>query len=369
MKKILLVFGTRPEAIKMAPLVNQFKKNENFEVKVCVTGQHREMLNSVLEVFNIVPNFNLDIFKHGQSIVEIQTKTMNRLDELFKNEKFDMVLVHGDTIATSSTAQVAFLNKIPVGHIEAGLRSYNINSPFPEEANRKITGVLSTMHFAPTEGNKQNLIKEGIKENIFVTGNTVIDALKDVIDDNYIFENNFLKNYDFKNNKTILLTCHRRENWGEPMENIFNGINEVVKKNDKVNVIYPIHLNPLIREVAKKILGSNDRIQIIEPLDYEPFANLINKIDIIVTDSGGIQEEAPALGKPVLVVRMETERPEAVEAGTVKVIGVNKEDIVEQCNLLLLDENQYKKMSKAANPYGTGDACSKIIDCIAKYLK
>ncbi len=368
MIKTLVVFGTRPEGIKMAPLVNKLKTNKNFEVKVCITGQHKEMLDSVLEIFSIKEDYNLDVFEHGQSVVDIQIKTMKGLDKIFKKEKFDIVLVHGDTIATSSASQVAFLNKILVGHVEAGLRSHNINSPFPEEGNRKITGVLSELHFAPTKGNVKNLNKENIAENIFITGNTVIDALKYVIDDSD-FEDEFLKEYDFKNNKTILLTCHRRENWGKPMENIFNGIKDVVENNRKVHVIYPIHLNPNIRVVAKKILGEEDRVHLIEPLDYKPFANLINRADIIVTDSGGIQEEAPALGKPVLVVREETERPEAVEAGTVKIIGVNKDDIIREVNHLVRDGEEYKKMSKAVNPYGNGKACEKIMESIENYFK
>lgn len=364
MYKVLSVFGTRPEAIKMAPLVKKLEKVDMIESKVCITGQHKEMLDSVLEIFDIKPDYNLNVFKHNQSVVEIMTKTMMGVDEILQNEKFDLVLVHGDTIVTSAVAQVAFLNKVKVGHVEAGLRSGNIYSPFPEEANRKIAGVLANIHFAPTIGNYNNLVSEGIKKDIHIVGNTVIDAMLSVVDENYKFENELLNTLDFKNNKTILFTCHRRENWGKPMENIFNGMRYIAEKNENVNIIYPVHLNPNIKKLADEILGGLENIHLIAPLDYTPFANLISKIDLVVTDSGGIQEEAPTLGKPVLVVRTETERPEAVQAGTVKVIGVEKEDVIREIQLLLDDEDEYSKMSNAVNPYGDGTTSDKIIELI-----
>ncbi len=369
MYKVLSVFGTRPEAIKMAPLIKKLEKFEKIESKVCITGQHKEMLNSVLNIFDIEADYNLNVFKHNQSVIEIMTKTMNGVNEILLNEKFDLVLVHGDTIATSAVSQVAFLNKVKVGHVEAGLRSGNIYSPFPEEANRKITGVLANIHFAPTIGNYNNLIFEGIKKDIHIVGNTVIDAMLSVIEDNYTFQNEFLNNFDFENKKIVLFTCHRRENWGKPMEDIFNAMKYIATKNENVHIIYPVHLNPNIKELANKILSSCENIHLIEPLDYKPFANLINKVDLVVTDSGGVQEEAPTLGKPVLVVRTETERPEAVNAGTVKVIGVNKENIVSEIQLLIDNEAEYKKMSNAVNPYGDGKTSEKIVDLIYDYLK
>ncbi len=369
MYKVLTVFGTRPEAIKMAPVVKKLENFEGIDNKVCITGQHKEMLDSVLKIFDIKPDYNLDVFKHNQSVVDIMTKTMQGVNDILLNEEYDLVLVHGDTIVTSAVSQVAFLNKVKVGHVEAGLRSGNINSPFPEEANRKIAGVLANIHFAPTNGNYNNLILEGIKEDIHVVGNTVIDAMLSVIDDNYKFDIDLLNDMDYENNKVILFTCHRRENWGKPMEDIFNGVKEVALNNKNVQVIYPVHLNPKIRELANDILGSVENIHLISPLDYTPFANLISKVDLLVTDSGGIQEEAPTLGKPVLVVRTETERPEAVNAGTVKVIGVKKEDVIRELELLLNNEEEYKKMSNAVNPYGDGTTTDKIIEIIYDYLR
>ncbi len=369
MYKVLSVFGTRPEAIKMAPVIKKLQQFDKIESKVCITGQHQEMLNSVLEIFDIKPDYDLKVFKHNQSVVEIMTKTMNGVNKLLLNEHFDLVLVHGDTIATSAVSQVAFLNKVKVAHVEAGLRSGNIYSPFPEEANRKITGTIANLHFAPTIGNYNNLVFEGIKRDIHVVGNTVIDAMLSVIEDNYKFNNELLNNFDFENNKVILFTCHRRENWGKPMEDIFSAIRHIATKNKNVHIIYPVHLNPTIKNLAEELLEGISNIHLIEPLDYTPFANLINKVDLVVTDSGGIQEEAPTLGKPVLVVRTETERPEAVSAGTVKVIGVKKEDIIEEIQLLIDDEEEYKKMSNAVNPYGDGKTAEKIIDLIYDYLK
>lgn len=369
MIKVLSIFGTRPEAIKMAPLVIELEKNKNIESKVCVTAQHREMLDQVLELFKITPNHDLNIMSHGQSIIDIISKSMYGLDEIIKKESPDLVLVHGDTSTTYVGAYCAFLNKVPVGHVEAGLRSGNIYSPFPEEMNRKLTSSIAELHFAPTEGNRDNLLREGIDSNkIFITGNTVIDALLGVIRADYTFEEDILNKLDYENKKIISLTCHRRENWGKPMENIFNAINDVVIKNPEVELVFPIHKNPEIRALAKKLLGNNSRIHIIEPLDYEPFANLMSKSYLILTDSGGIQEEAPSLGKPVVVMRTETERPEAVKAGTVKIAGVERDDVFNIINSLINDKNEYSKMANATNPYGDGLTSKRIIEIIENYF-
>ncbi|WP_099190053.1 non-hydrolyzing UDP-N-acetylglucosamine 2-epimerase [Tepidibacter mesophilus] len=367
--KVMTVFGTRPEAIKMAPLVKKMDKNDNIDSIVCVTAQHREMLDSVLKIFDIKPKYDLNIMKHGQTITDVTNRVLKELESVIANDRPDILLVHGDTTTTFSASLAAFYNKVPVGHVEAGLRSGNIYSPYPEEMNRKLTGMISSIHFAPTDGNKENLLKENINEDkICITGNTVIDALLSVIDEDYKFNNKDIDDIDYDNNKVILLTCHRRENWGKPMEDIFKAIKRVVQDNENVEVIFPMHLNPKVRDCAKSIMGNMDKIHLIEPLDYEPFANLMNKVDIILTDSGGIQEEAPAIGKPVLVLRSETERPEAVEAGTARVVGVDEEEVYKSTNLLIRDENEYSKMSNAVNPYGDGKACDRIIDyLIANY--
>lgn len=368
MQKIMLVFGTRPEAIKMCPLVNEMKKNEEFEVKVCVTAQHREMLDSVLKVFNVVPDYDLDIMAHGQSITEISCKVLKGIDEILKKEKPNLVLIHGDTSTTLSAGMAAFYNKIPIGHVEAGLRSGNIYSPYPEEFNRKLVGHFAELHFAPTLGNKKNLLKEGIlEEKIFVTGNTVIDALKSVINEEYIFCNNELNKIDYNNKKVILITTHRRENLGEPMQNIFRAIKEIVAENKNVIAIIPIHKNPLIRAIANEILNGIENVLIIEPLDYVPFANLMSRVYLIATDSGGIQEEAPALGKPVIVLRTETERPEAIEAGTVKISGINLKNIKKDIQTLLDNKKKYLNMSNAVNPYGIGESSKIIVEILKKY--
>ncbi len=368
MIKVMTIFGTRPEAIKMAPLVKKLEKNKDFESVVCVTAQHREMLDMVLELFNIQPDYDLNIMTHGQSIIDITSKALYGLDEVMKKERPDIVLVHGDTTTTLVGAQAAFYNKIKVGHVEAGLRSGNIYSPYPEEMNRRITGTIANIHFAPTMGNKKHLLREGIlEENIFVTGNTVIDALLQVVSEDYKFNDDLLDKIDYKEKKVLLLTCHRRENWGKPMENIFNAVKDIVLNNNDVEVVFPMHLNPRIRELAYKIFNNVDRIHLIEPLDYEPFVNLINKCHIIMTDSGGIQEEAPALGKPVIVLRTETERPEAVKAGTVKIAGINEKDIYNSVNILLNDKEEYDRMANAVNPYGDGKACDRIIESLLYY--
>lgn len=364
--KVMSVFGTRPEAIKMAPLVKMLEKDERFESIVCVTAQHREMLDSVLDIFDIRPQYDLNIMSHGQTIIDISNKVLKGVDEVIKEVTPHIVLVHGDTSTTLNGALAAFYNKIPVGHVEAGLRSYDIYSPFPEEANRKLTGAITSLHFVPTKTNENNLLSEGInKEKIYITGNTVIDALLSVINENYVFEDKILNNIDFENKKVILLTTHRRENWGEPMENIFKAMIELIENNEEVEVIFPMHKNPLIRKLAHKYFDTyKEKVHLIEALEYVEFTNLMAKVYLIMTDSGGIQEEAPALGKPVMVLRTETERPEAVEAGTVKLAGVIKENIVNIGNELINNEESYKVMAQATNPYGNGLACGKILEII-----
>lgn len=367
--KIMSIFGTRPEAIKMAPVVKKLEEDKDIEGIVCVTAQHREMLDQVLNLFDIAPDYDLNIMKPGQTLSQITSRALIGLEEVIIKEKPDMILVHGDTTTTFVGALAAFYQQAKVGHVEAGLRSGNMYSPYPEEMNRSLTGRLSHLHFSPTKGNKDNLLREGIEEErIILTGNTVIDALLQVVDENYKFENDLLNKIDYINKKVILLTAHRRENLGEPMENIFSAVKEVVEKNDDVEVIFPIHLNPRVREIAYRILGDIERVHIIEPLDYEPFANLMNRCHIILTDSGGIQEEAPALGKPVLVLRTETERPEAVEAGTVKMAGIKKERIFELTHELINNKEEYNKMANAVNPYGDGKASERIVKAIKKYF-
>lgn len=361
--KVMSVFGTRPEAIKMAPLVKALEKDERFESIVCVTAQHREMLDSVLEIFNIKPQYDLNIMAHGQTIIDISNKVLKGVDQVIKKCNPHIVLVHGDTSTTLNGALAAFYNKVPVGHVEAGLRSHDLYSPFPEEANRKLTGVITNLHFAPTKTNEKNLLSEGVnEEKIFVTGNTVIDALLSVVNEEHIFEDKTLNKIDFENKKIILLTTHRRENWGEPMENIFKAMIDLINQNEDVEVIFPMHKNPTIRELAHQYFDKYlNKVHLIEPLEYVEFTNLMAKVYLIMTDSGGIQEEAPALGKPVMVLRTETERPEAVEAGTVKLAGVEKENIVNIANELIKNNNVYKKMAHATNPYGDGKACDRIL--------
>jgi len=367
--KVLTVFGTRPEAIKMAPLIKKIEEYEQIESIVCITAQHREMLDTVLELFKINPNYDLNIMKHGQSITDITVRVLKGMEDILTRERPDIVLVHGDTSTTFVGALAAFYQKIKVGHVEAGLRSGNIYSPYPEEMNRILTTNLASIHFAPTKGNYNNLIKEGIEpEKIFITGNTVIDALLSVVKDDYTFENSILNKMDYKNKKIIVMTCHRRENWGGPMEDIFMAVKGIVEENDNIEVIFPVHLNPNIHKLAKYIMGEQGNIHLIKPLEYEEFANLLNKAYLILTDSGGIQEEAPALGKPVLVMREETERPEAVEAGTVKIIGTEKENIKKEVNVLLNDLDEYNKMANSTNPYGDGTASEKIVDFLLSYL-
>ena len=368
--KVLSVFGTRPEAIKMCPLVKVLEKDDRIESIVCATAQHREMLDTVLEIFDVKPQYDLNVMSHGQTIVDVSNKVLTGVDKVIKECNPDIVLVHGDTSTTLNGALAAFYNQKPIGHVEAGLRTGDLYSPFPEEANRKLTGAIATLHFSATESNKANLERENINKNIYITGNTVIDALLSVVDKNHKFDDKNLNNIDFENNKIVLLTAHRRENWGEPMKDIFAAVKDLVIKNEDVNVIFPMHKNPLIRELANESFkGVEDKIHLIEPLEYVDFANLMAKCYLIMTDSGGIQEEAPALGKPVIVLRTETERPEAVEAGTVKLAGIKKEDIFNIANELINDEEAYNKMAHAVNPYGDGKACPRIVEHIVEYFK
>lgn len=367
-KKIITIFGTRPEAIKMAPLVKELEKREQIESKVCVTAQHREMLDQVLELFNIKPDFDLNIMKTKQTLTGITNKVLEGLEEVFEEEKPDMILVHGDTTTTFAGALAAFYQQIKVGHVEAGLRTFNKYFPFPEEMNRKLTGSLADLHFAPTKGSKNNLLREGINEDIvYVTGNTVIDAMKHTVEENYVFENNELNHIDFKNKKVIMITAHRRENWGEGIENICTALNRIVEENKDVELVYLVHLNPVVKDVVFARLGEKERVHLLSPLDTKETHNLMNKSFMVMTDSGGLQEEAPHLGKPVLVLRDVTERPEAVEAGTVKLVGTDIEKIVSEANLLLNDGEAYAKMSKSINPYGDGKASKRIVDAILKY--
>ena len=367
--KVLVVFGTRPEAIKMAPIVKELKKRENIESYVAVTGQHRQMLDQVLKIFDITPDYDINIFKPGQSLTDITINSMQGLEKIIQEVNPDVLLVQGDTTTVFSGAMVAFYNKVKIGHIEAGLRSGNIYSPYPEEANRKLVGVITDFHFAPTKGNAENLLKEGYEEEkIYITGNTVIDALSYVLDENYVFEDEKLNNIDYKNKKVVLLTSHRRENIGEPMENIFKAIRDVVEEKEDVEVIFPMHLNPKVREIALKYFDNNRRIHLIEPLDYLPFSNLMNKVTLVITDSGGIQEEAPSLGKPVLVVREETERMEGVHANTARLIGTKYKDVYENFKELLENEESYKKMACAINPYGDGTSAKQIVDILEQTL-
>lgn len=365
--KIMTVFGTRPEGIKMAPIIKAIEKRPEIESIICITAQHREMLDQVLNLFDIQPDYDLNIFTPGQSLTEITTRAIKGLEEVILKEKPDVLLVQGDTTTVFAGALAAFYQKVKIGHVEAGLRSGNLYSPYPEEANRKLTGVLTNFHFAPTESNRQNLLKENYPDNnIFITGNTVIDALQYTVKENYLFENEILNRLDYENNRVILLTSHRRENIGEPMENIFRAVNDIVKRYEDVEVVFPMHLNPKVREIANGIMGENSRIHLIEPLEYEPFTNLMAKCHMVVTDSGGLQEEAPTLAKPVLVVREETERPEGVEAGTAKLVGTAYENIFENMDLLLKDNLEYDKMAKAVNPYGDGKASERIVDILMK---
>ncbi len=363
--KVMNVFGTRPEAIKMAPVVQRLQKTEGIKTIVAVTAQHREMLDQVLELFQIKPDYDLDIMKEGQTLSDITVRVLKGLEEVMEKERPDMILVHGDTSTTFVAALAGFYQQIKVGHVEAGLRTYNKYSPFPEEMNRHLTGVLTDLHFAPTLNSKNNLLAENVPvDRVFVTGNTVIDALLETVRDDYQFQIPELTRIDFTNKKIVLLTAHRRENLGEGMENIFKAVRELIKTEEKIEVIFPVHLNPLVRDKANEILGGLERIHLIEPLDYLPFANLLFQSCLVLTDSGGLQEEAPSLGKPVLVLRDTTERPEAVEAGTVRLVGLDQETIYSTARELLNEENKYQEMAGSVNPYGDGRASDRIVNRI-----
>lgn len=365
--KVMTVFGTRPEAIKMAPLVKELENDPAVISMVCVTAQHRQMLDQVLEVFSIVPDFDLNIMKDRQTLVGITTRGLEGLSEVFEREQPDIVLVHGDTTTTFVGSLAAFYNQIAVGHVEAGLRTYDKYSPFPEEMNRKLTGTIADIHFAPTQSNKRNLLNEGIKEeDIVITGNTVIDALKTTVSKDYVFEDETLKNLDFAGKRVIAVTAHRRENLGEPLENICMALRDIADKYQDVQIVYSVHLNPAVREVAQRILGDHDRVRLIEPLGVFDMHNFMDRSYIVMTDSGGLQEEAPSLGKPVLVLRNETERPEAVEAGTVRLAGTDRKKIFSMASELLDSEEEYNNMAKAVNPYGDGYASERIVKTILK---
>ncbi|MCJ0567966.1 non-hydrolyzing UDP-N-acetylglucosamine 2-epimerase [Enterococcus cecorum] len=361
MKKFLVVFGTRPEAIKMCPLVNELRTRKDVKTIVCVTGQHRQMLDQVLNTFNIVPDYDLSIMKKNQSLFDVTVTILERIEKVINAVQPDLMIVHGDTSTTFTSSLAAFYKKIPVAHVEAGLRTHDIYSPFPEEFNRQAVGIISKYNFAPTDESRQNLINEGKNENsIYVTGNTAIDALKTTVSDEYKHE--YL---DWAtDSKLLMLTVHRRENLGTPMRKIFRAIKKIVSEYTDVKVIYPIHMNPKIRDIAEEELNDNDRIKIINPLDVVDFHNFLSRSYLILTDSGGIQEEAPSLGKPVLVLRDTTERPEGIEAGTLKLVGTDTMEIYNNIKLLLDSTVEYNKMSNAKNPYGDGTACKKIVDIL-----
>lgn len=362
--KIFVVFGTRPEAVKMCPLVLELRKHDGFDVKVCLTGQHNEMLFQVMDAFSLSADYDLEIMKTSQTLTSITTSILERLDPILAKECPDVVLVHGDTSTSFAAALASFYKQIPVGHVEAGLRTYNIYSPFPEEMNRQLTDQISTYHFAPTENNKNFLLKQGISENVFVTGNTVIDAFRYTVSEKHIFSEDVLNTIDFKNRKAVLVTAHRRENLGKPLENICLSIKELALSNKDALFIYPVHLNPAVKETVCKYLSDIENVYLTNPVSVIDMHNMLSRCYAVMTDSGGLQEEAPHFGKPVLVLRSETERPEAVDAGTVKVIGTDKENIVCQMNELLNSTGAYEKMSKACNPYGDGKASERIADIL-----
>lgn len=364
--KVMVVFGTRPETIKMAPLVLELKKHEDIETIVCVTAQHRQMLDQVLEAFHIVPDVDLDIMKEHQTLTDITSRVLMGLDGVIKEKKPDVVLVHGDTTTTFAGALAAYYNQVRIGHVEAGLRTYDKYSPFPEEANRQFVGVIADFHFSPTEKSKENLRKENkVMANVFVTGNTAIDAMKTTVREDYTHE---LLDWA-KGSRLITLTAHRRENIGEPMRQMFKAISRIVEKHSDVKVVYPVHLNPKVQEVADEIFGHNERVRLVPPMEVIDFHNIIARSYVLLTDSGGIQEEAPSLGKPVLVLRDTTERPEGIEAGTLKLAGTKEETIYSLLDELLSNEEVYRSMSQAKNPYGDGQASRRIVEIILQQLK
>ena len=366
--KVMSVFGTRPEAIKMAPLVRALQASESIESIVCLTGQHREMLDSVMDIFHLKGDYDLNIMEKRQTLSTITTKTLLGMEQVLEEAKPDLVLVHGDTSTTFAGALAAFYHQVKVGHVEAGLRTWDKYSPFPEEMNRTLVGDIADLHFSPTRANAENLRREAVMGEIFITGNTAIDAMQYTVRGDYTFTTELLNHLDFVHRRVIAVTCHRRENYGKPMQDIMHAILEVVERHPDVEVVYPVHLSPVVRECAFPILGGHDRIHLIDPIDVEEMHNLIARCAFVMTDSGGLQEEAPALGKPVLVMRRETERPEAVAAGTAKLAGVETDVIVSMANELLDSPEAYAKMAKAVNPYGDGHACARITQAIEWYF-
>ena len=367
-KRIMAIFGTRPEAIKMAPLVKELEARPGLESICCVTAQHREMLDSVLEIFGVVPQFDLDIMEPGQSLSTITSKCLLGMEGVLAQARPDLILVHGDTSTTFSGALAAFYHQIPVGHVEAGLRTGDKYSPFPEEINRTLVGHIADLHFCPTASNRDNLSREGITKGVYLTGNTVIDALKTTVEKDHHFTVNLLNDLDYENKKIILVTCHRRENYGEPMARIMTALRQVADAYRDVELVYPVHLSPVVRQAAERYLSGHERIHLIDPLDVEEMHNLMARCYLVMTDSGGLQEEAPALGKPVLVLRRETERPEAVAAGTVKLAGTETERIFQMAAELIECPGAYADMAHAVNPYGDGRACRRIVDGIEHYF-
>lgn len=363
--KVMTVFGTRPEAVKMCPLVNELKKYDEIESEVCVTAQHRQMLDQVLRLFDITPEYDLDIMKQRQTLTGITVRALEGLETVLDESKPDLVLVHGDTSTTFVASLAAYYHQIKVGHVEAGLRTYNKYFPFPEEMNRKLTGQIADLHFSPTKSNYNNLIREGISaDDIFITGNTVIDALSTTVKEDYTFISPELNQVDFKNKRVIVMTAHRRENLGEPLQNICRAVKHIAEEFSDVQIVYPVHLNPAVRETAEAVLGHLPNVLLCQPLDVEDLHNAMSRCFFVLTDSGGLQEEAPSLGCPVLVLRNETERPEAVEAGTVKIAGTNEETIYSMTRELLTDTNAYNAMAKAVNPYGDGKASMRTVEAI-----
>lgn len=362
--KVMSVFGTRPEAIKMAPLVQELASREGIESLCCVTAQHRQMLDSVLQVFGLTPDADLDIMTERQTLSGITSRCLQGMDEVLERFAPDLVLVHGDTSTTFAGALSAFYHRVPVGHVEAGLRTYDRYSPYPEEMNRQLVTRIAELFFCPTENNRRNLAREGVTQGVFITGNTVIDALKTTVRKDFPFTTPLLNQLPYDTKKVVLVTCHRRENYGQPMENIMTALRDIVRQNDDCELVYPVHLSPVVRENAQRFLGGEPRVHLIDPLSADEMHNLMARAYLVMTDSGGLQEEAPTLGKPVLVLRRETERPEAMEAGTVKLAGVKHDDIVALGNRLLRDEAAYRAMAHAANPYGDGRACARIADAI-----
>ena len=362
--RVMTIFGTRPEAIKMAPLVQELQSREGIESICCVTAQHREMLDSVLRIFHIQPDYDLNIMEPRQTLSTITTKCLLGMEEVFQKARPDLVLVHGDTSTTFAGALAAFYHQIKVGHVEAGLRTWDKYSPFPEEMNRKLVGDIADLHFAPTVANRANLEREDIKEGVFITGNTVIDALKTTVVKDFHFSTDILNHLDYAGKKVILVTCHRRENYGEPMAHIMTALRRLAEDFSDVELVYPVHLSPVVREAAAKYLSGHPRIHLIDPLDVQEMHNLMARAYLVMTDSGGLQEEAPALGRPVLVLRRETERPEAITAGTVKLAGTEEETVYQMAAELLRDQSAYAAMAHAVNPYGDGFACRRIVDAI-----